>query len=99
MGDARDFIENEIERPEIDDYWTEVESRSDEIIKPTVGVHQNGEMLFSWNFEDYYFEVLFFDSSIEAFWKDKFSSAHFLPNSTELAARWTIKQFQRAQNT
>lgn len=97
MSDTRDFVWNSLERDEIKDYWSEVETRAEEIIEPTIGVHQNGEVLFSWDIGEYYFEVLFFeDSSIETFWanSDEATSGHFLPGSTEEAAMWTIEQFQ-----
>ena len=101
MSDTRDFVWNSLERDEIKDYWSEVETRAEEIIEPTIGVHQNGEVLFSWDLNDYYyFEVLFFeDSSIETFWanSDEATSGHFLPSSTEEAAMWTIEQFQHVR--
>lgn len=98
MSDTREFIDSSLENAEVDEYWSEVERWADEVIKPTVGVHQNGEVLFSWDLNDYYFEVLF-SEGIEAFWKTPSSSAHFLPNSTEQAATWTIEQFQHVSNT
>ena len=94
MNDTRDFVWDSLERPEIDDYWSEVEDRAEEIIEPTVGVHQNGEVLFSWDLSDYYFEVLFSGDSIEAFREDMNTSTSVLPSSPKQAAKWTIEQFQ-----
>ena len=99
-SDTKDFVWNSLERSEIRNYWSEVENRAEEIIEPTIGVHQNGEVLFSWDLNDYYFEVLFFeDSSIETFWanSDEATSGRFLPSSTEEAAMWTIEQFQHVK--
>lgn len=82
-------------------YWSEVESGADEIIKPTVGLDHQGELLFSWDLGEYYFEVEFRKSGIEGFWEigninedTDYGGVDFPDVSA--AVEWTIEHFNNA---
>ena len=104
---TREFLESLNPNPKNDllekakGYWSEVESRADDIIKPTVGLDHQGELLFSWELGEYYFEVEFRKSGIEGFWEigninedTDYGGVDF--SDASAAADWTIEHFNNA---
>ena len=109
MNETRKFINDlrnvgPVVGKKIDHYWTEVEKkRGEDLIEPTIGVDENGEVLFSWELGDYYFEVEFrVSAAIEGFWESGDVDEQNQYGGTKLsgpeeAAEWTAQQLSNVQ--